>query len=76
MKQRLTIARAVLHKPKLLFLDEPTSGLDPMTAKSIHELLLDINSEGTTFFLTTHNMGEATKLLFSLFLSSTGVYSL
>ncbi len=62
MKQRLILARAILHKPKLLFLDEPTSGLDPATTKSIHELLLRLRSEGTTIFLTTHNMEEATKL--------------
>lgn len=62
MKQRLILARAILHSPKLLFLDEPTSGLDPATTKSIHELLLRLKSEGTTIFLTTHNMEEAAKL--------------
>lgn len=62
MKQRLVLARAVLHHPKLLFLDEPTSGLDPATANEIHTLLLDLKAEGTTIFLTTHNMEEAHKL--------------
>ena len=62
MKQRLMIARAVLHKPKLLFLDEPTSSLDPGTALEIHRLLRALNKEGTTIFLTTHNMVEAEKL--------------
>lgn len=62
MKQRLMIARAILHKPKLLFLDEPTSSLDPGTALEIHRLLRKLNSEGTTIFLTTHNMEEADKL--------------
>lgn len=62
MKQRLMIARAVLHKPKLLFLDEPTAALDPGTALEIHKLLLKLNQEGTTIFLTTHNMEEADKL--------------
>lgn len=62
MKQRLMIARAVLHKPKLLFLDEPTSSLDPGTALEIHRLLRKLNEEGTTIFLTTHNMEEADKL--------------
>jgi len=62
MKQRLVLARAVLHHPKLLFLDEPTSGLDPATANEIHELLLELKAEGTTIFLTTHNMVEAHKL--------------
>lgn len=62
MKQRLMIARAVLHKPKLLFLDEPTSSLDPGTTLEIHRLLRRLNEEGTTIFLTTHNMEEADKL--------------
>jgi ABC-2 type transport system ATP-binding protein len=62
MKQRLMIARAVIHKPKLLFLDEPTSSLDPGTTLEIHRLLRRLNEEGTTIFLTTHNMEEADKL--------------
>lgn len=62
MKQRLMIARTVIHKPKLLFLDEPTSSLDPGTALEIHDLLRQLNKEGTTIFLTTHNMEEADKL--------------
>ncbi len=62
MKQRLMIARAVLHKPKLLFLDEPTSSLDPGTTLEIHKLLKKLNKEGSTIFLTTHNMIEADKL--------------
>ena len=62
MKQRLILARAMLNKPKVLFLDEPTSGLDPSTTIEIHKLMLEMKSEGTTFFLTTHNMAEASKL--------------
>lgn len=62
MRQRLLIARAVLHKPKLLFLDEPTSSLDPGTVLEIHRLLKQLNEEGMTIFLTTHNMEEADKL--------------
>lgn len=62
MKHRLILARALLHHPKILFLDEPTSGLDPATAGEIHDLLLELKNEGTTIFLTTHNMVEAHKL--------------
>ncbi|MCI9488896.1 MAG: ABC transporter ATP-binding protein [Dorea sp.] len=60
--QRLVLARAVLHKPRVLFLDEPTSGLDPSTAVAIHKMLLDLKEEGMAIFLTTHNMEEAAKL--------------
>lgn len=59
MKQRLVIARAIMHHPDILFLDEPTSGLDPATALKIHELLLGLKAKGVTVFLTTHNMEEA-----------------
>jgi ABC-2 type transport system ATP-binding protein len=62
MKQRVILARAILHKPELLFLDEPTSALDPGNTLSIHKLLQKLNREGTTIFLTTHNMEEADKL--------------
>lgn len=62
MKGRLVLARAILHKPKLLFLDEPTSGLDPATTERIHELIFDLVENGTTILLTTHDMHEATKL--------------
>lgn len=62
MKQRTVLAAAVLHNPPLLFLDEPTSGLDPATILEVHKMLLELNQEGTTIFLTTHNMEEADKL--------------
>jgi len=62
MKQRLVLARAIMHNPQLLFLDEPTSGLDPATALEIHKLIFELRDNGTTVFLTTHNMAEATKL--------------
>ena len=60
--QRLVLARAVLHKPRVLFLDEPTSGLDPTTPVAIHRMLLELKEHGMAIFLTTHNMEEATKL--------------
>lgn len=62
MKQRMLLARALINQPKLLFLDEPTSGLDPMTSRRIHRLLQQLKEQGTTIFLTTHDMEEATKL--------------
>jgi ABC-2 type transport system ATP-binding protein len=62
MRQRLALARAILHEPKVLFLDEPTSGLDPATAKGIHKLIQGLCDNGATVFLTTHNMEEAVKL--------------
>lgn len=62
MKQRLVIARAIMHEPQILFLDEPTSGLDPATSLKIHELLLQLKKKGTAIFLTTHNMEEASLL--------------
>lgn len=62
MIQRVLIIQAVIHQPKLLFLDEPTAALDPSTVKSIHKLLIDLNAQGTTIFLTTHRMEEADQL--------------
>lgn len=62
MKQHVTLARAILHKPDLLFLDEPTSALDPVNAQHIHRGLQRLNEAGTTIFLTTHNMQEAEQL--------------
>ena len=59
MKQRLALARAILHEPELIFMDEPTSGLDPSTALEIHSLMNELKNKGTTIFLTTHNMDEA-----------------
>ena len=72
MKQRMFLARALINKPQVLFLDEPTSGLDPTTSKKIHELLLDLKEEGTTIFLTTHDMNEATLLCDRLSLLNRG----
>ena len=62
MKQRLLIARALLHGPKVLFLDEPTRGLDPGIARSIRALIKELAQAGMTVFLTTHYMEEADQL--------------
>jgi len=63
MMQRLSLARAILYEPKLLFLDEPTSALDPGTSKGVCQLLKNLRERrGATIFLTTHNMDEALKL--------------
>ncbi|MDP2798170.1 MAG: ATP-binding cassette domain-containing protein [Methanoregula sp.] len=62
MKQRLILAMALIHEPELLFLDEPTSGLDVQSTQMILTLLRDLNRQGTTIFLTTHNMEEANRL--------------
>jgi ABC-2 type transport system ATP-binding protein len=62
MKQRLILAMGLLHEPKLLFLDEPTSGLDVQSTQMILAMLRDMNRDGTTIFLTTHNMEEANRL--------------
>ncbi|HEL2576574.1 ABC transporter ATP-binding protein [Streptococcus suis] len=72
MKQRMHLARALINQPKVLFLDEPTSGLDPTTSKTIHELLLMLKKQGTTIFLTTHDMSEATLLCDGLALLNKG----
>ncbi len=62
MKQRLLIARALLHQPKVLFLDEPTRGLDPAMARGIRSMVSDFSRLGLTVFLTTHYMEEADQL--------------
>lgn len=62
MKQRVLIARALLHQPQIIFLDEPTSGLDPVVGRDIRRLVLELARQGVTVFLTTHYMEEADQL--------------
>jgi ABC-2 type transport system ATP-binding protein len=63
MKQKLAVARALFHRPELIFLDEPTAGLDPVAAAALRDDLAGLAaSEGVTVFLTTHNLAEAEKL--------------
>jgi ABC-2 type transport system ATP-binding protein len=62
MRQRLAIARSLLHEPELVFLDEPTSGLDPEAARTVRSCIEALRQEGKTVFLTTHNLAEADEL--------------
>ncbi|HEX9131148.1 MAG TPA: ABC transporter ATP-binding protein [Ktedonobacteraceae bacterium] len=62
MKQRLMVARALLHQPQVLFLDEPTRGLDPVAAHELRETITQLSHEGMTILLTTHLMEEADHL--------------
>jgi len=62
MKQKLAIARALLHDPKVLFLDEPTANLDPETSKTVRDFILELKKEKRTIFLNTHNLDEAERV--------------
>jgi len=62
MKQKLALARALLHEPQVVFLDEPTSALDPESAKVARDFIAELKSEGRTIFLCTHNLDEADRL--------------
>jgi ABC-2 type transport system ATP-binding protein len=62
MKQRMMIARALLHRPPMLFLDEPSRGLDPISAREVRQTVRQLSQEGITILLTTHLMEEADQL--------------
>lgn len=62
MRQKLAIARALLHEPRILFLDEPTAGLDPEAARLVRDFISEVKGQGRTIFLTTHNLDEADRL--------------
>lgn len=62
MKQKLAIARALVHDPKILFLDEPTANLDPEATRTVRETIRELRAEGRTVVLTTHNLDEAQRL--------------
>jgi ABC-2 type transport system ATP-binding protein len=61
-KQKIAIARSLIHEPQVLFLDEPTANLDPEAAKTVRDFVLDLKKEKRTIFLNTHNLGEAERL--------------
>ncbi len=62
MKQKIAIARALVHDPKYLFLDEPTSGLDPVSSITVRNYLMELKREGRTIFINTHHLDEAQRL--------------
>lgn len=62
MRQKLAIARALLHEPRILFLDEPTAGLDPEASRLVRDFIAELRQEGRTIFICTHNLDEADKL--------------
>ena len=62
MKQKLAVARALIHEPKILFMDEPTANLDPESAKTVRDFILELKKENKTIFLNTHNLDEAQRL--------------
>jgi ABC-2 type transport system ATP-binding protein len=67
MRQRVGIAQAIIHEPKVLFLDEPTSGLDPQGVKNLRDIILKLNKElGMTIFMNTHLLAEVTKTCTSI----------
>lgn len=62
MRQKLAVARALIHEPQILFLDEPTTGLDPEAAKTVRDFIEELKTQGRTIFMTTHNLDEAERL--------------
>lgn len=62
MKQKLALARALVHEPKILFMDEPTANLDPESAKMVRDFILEVKKQGRTIFLNTHNLDEAQRI--------------
>ncbi len=62
MKQKLAIARALIHDPEIIFMDEPTANLDPESAKTVREFILELKKEKKTIFLNTHNLDEAQRV--------------
>jgi ABC-2 type transport system ATP-binding protein len=62
MKQKLALARSLIHEPKILFMDEPTASLDPESSKTVRDFIIQLKKEGRTIFLNTHNLDEAQRI--------------
>ncbi len=62
MKQKLALARSLVHEPRILFMDEPTANLDPESAKTVRDFILELKKQGKTIFLNTHNLDEAQRI--------------
>ena len=71
MKQKLAVARALIHDPQVLFLDEPTANLDPESAKTVRDFILELKKEKKTIFLNTHNLDEAQRICDSIAILNT-----
>ena len=76
MKQKLALARALLHEPRVLFLDEPTAGLDPEAAQEVREMIRALSQQGRTILLSTHNLAEAEQLCRRIAIIRTGLLAL
>lgn len=76
MRQKLAIARALLHEPEVLFLDEPTSGLDPQATRLVRDFIAELKGEGRTIILCTHNLEEADRLCDRVAVLSTSLLAL
>lgn len=76
MKQKVAIARALIHDPKYVFLDEPTSGLDPEAAKVVRDFIAELSKSGKTIFLCTHNLDEAERLCNKVAIISTRILAI
>jgi ABC-2 type transport system ATP-binding protein len=73
MKQKLAIARALIHEPQVIFMDEPTANLDPEAAKTVRDFILQLKKEDKTIFLNTHNLDEAQKICDKLAIINTSL---
>ncbi len=76
MKQKLAIARALIHEPQVIFMDEPTANLDPEAAKTVRDFILQLKKEKKTIFLNTHNLGEAQKICDRVAIMNTSIMAI